>query len=329
MLRFILRRLLLLPPILLLVNFFGYAYAYLVLPLRASRIPYVLHLALPGRGPLLSDYLDYLWGVLRLDLGEMALGQAGRGLAEDLGRAIPASLGLLGIALVVSTVAGLGLGLLAARTDPPRRKLWLPLLSTLGMAMPSFYIGVLLLLVVFLYVLNFPGRGLPLPAQGFGWDLHLLLPTLALMVRPTVQIAQATSGLLVDELGQRYVVTARSVGHRWEVIRRRHVLRNVLAPVVLTIAGSLRLLVGELILVEWLFRWPGMGYLFARTLIPPEANVAMVSAIRAAAFLNPAVVSTILTVLAGLFLLTDLIASALVRALDPRLRAPVGEVGNV
>ena len=113
--------------------------------------------------------------------------------------------------------------------------------STAGLAMPSFYIGSILLLAAFFYALRTGGGG-PIRLTGYAWDLHLLLPTLALMARPTVQIMQMTSGLLEVELGKRYIRTARSVGHLWQTVRRKHALRNILAPVVLVIAGSARML---------------------------------------------------------------------------------------
>jgi peptide/nickel transport system permease protein len=77
-----------------------------------------------------------------------------------------------------------------------------------------------------------------------------------------------TAGLLAEEFGKQYVTTARSVGYTWRQIRQRNAMRNILAAVILTVASSVRLLVGELIVVEWLFRWPGLGSLLAYTLIP-------------------------------------------------------------
>jgi len=323
MLRFVLRRLLMIPPALVLVNFFGYAYAHVVLPLRAARTPYLL-----GRAespPLLQGYGDYVQRAVRLDLGPPLARMAGRTLAEVLGEAILASMGLLAIALALSALIGVGLGLLSTRANPPRQARWLPVVSTVGLAMPSFYIGSLLILALFASVLWGEGNKLLLPLQGFGWDEHLVLPTLALVVRPAVQVAQVTSALLRDELGKQYVVAARSVGNSWAVVRRRHALRNILSSVVLTVAGSVRLLVGELILVEWLFRWPGLGYLFAQTLIPPRLS----SGYGSTMFLNPPAAATILTIFAALFLWTDLVASFTVRAIDPRLRVEVEEVVHV
>jgi peptide/nickel transport system permease protein len=158
-----------------------------------------------------------------------------------------------------------------------------------------------------------------LPLTGFGWDSHLIMPALVLMARPTVQIAQATAGLLSDELGKQYVVAARSFGHSWRAIRQRHALFNILAPIVLLMAASVRLLVGELIVVEWFFQWPGLGNLLAQTLIPSGVAVGR-SLGEESLFLDPPVVAAVLAVFTALFLLTDLVASVLVRVIDPRLR---------
>jgi ABC-type dipeptide/oligopeptide/nickel transport system permease subunit/outer membrane protein assembly factor BamB len=310
------------PIALLLVSFLAYTYAHVVPPLRAARTPYFPWQL--DRGPLLPAYGEYVRGALRLDFGTMPTGQAGRTVGSVIAGATVASLGLLAIALVVSVVLGLFIGLLAVRTDPPRVARWLAPLSTLGQAMPSFFIGSLCILAVFFYILWRPGQGIPLPIQGFGWDLHLVLPTLALVLRSTVQIAHVTAGLLEEELGKRHIVTARSMGHRWRTIRWHHALRSVLAPVILTIAGSFRLLIGELILVEWLFNWPGLGRLFAQSLIPSGTNVGLLSP----EFLHPPIVTTVVVVFAALFLLADLIASAATRLVDPRLSSGEEGVGS-
>jgi len=321
--RFIIRRLVIIPPALLLLNFLGFSYAYLVRPVRAARTPY-LRAILPDTGPLVPTYIDYLKGILELDLGMMPSTE--ERLVDALTNATVASFGLLGLALGLSVVIGLVLGILTVRVEPPRVSRWLSSLSTIGLAMPSFYIGSLFILGVFSLIMFRPGSGFFLPMGGFGWDLHLLLPTLSLMFRPMVHLAQMTSSLLVGELGKQYVVTARSIGNPWRVIRKRHTLRNILAPVILSISRSMRLLVGDLILVEWLFKWPGLGNLLAASLIPSLMSFELGSPL----FLDPPVLATLLIIIGALFLVADLTASILVRVIDPRLRAlDQGEVEYV
>ncbi len=318
MVRFTLRRLIIIPVALLLVHFAGFAYAHLAGPLRAARIPYIFIQLDPP--PLWPTYRDYMQNVARLDLGPMP--GSSESLAAAMSRAAANSLGLLALALVLSIVIGLYLGLRAARSNPPRVSQWLTLASTLGLAMPGFYIGSLFIVASVSYLrLQGPGTQVPFPLQGFGWDKHLVFPTLALMMRPTMQIARVTAGLLADELGKQYTLAARSFGHTPRAIRWRIALCNILAPVTLTIAGSLRLLVGELILIEWLFKWPGLGRLLAWTLVPTRLTTDAGSPL----FLNPSVVAAVLTIIAMLFLSTDFIAALMARVLDPRLRAPEEE----
>lgn len=321
MTRFILRRLAVIPIALLLVHFLGFGYAHLARPMRAARNPFFASLADPA--PLLPTYENYLQNALRLDFGTIPTNTS---LEEPvftaIGRASVASLGLMTIALVLSTLVGLLLGLLSVRPAPPRIARWLTIFSTIGLAMPSFYIGSLFVWASLSYLLRGGfGTQLPLPIRGFGWDKHLVLPTLALMARPSVQIAQVTAELLRDELDKQYVVAARSVGFTWRVILRRNALRNILASVILSIAGSVRLLVGELIVVEWLFVWPGLGRLLASTLIPASTSTPT----QAPLFLNPPAVAAVLMIFAGLFLMTDFVAALLVRIADPRLRTTTEE----
>jgi peptide/nickel transport system permease protein len=312
-LRFMARRLAFIPVALLLVNFFGFAYAHLVLPIRAARIPYLASQV--GEEPLLPAYRAYLQDGLEQEYQELAMPGQESTLLAGIGRAALASLGLVGLALLLSVPLGLALGMRAVRVEPRRIAPWLAVLSSAGLAMPSFYIGSVLITAMFYYVVS-RASAAPIPFYGFGWDAHLILPVLALMPRPTVHIARLTAGLLESELGKRHIVTARSIGLVWRVIRRRHALRSILAPVVLTVAGSVRLLMGDLILVEWLLQWPGLGLLFAASLVPAVTSRELGSEL----FLNPPVVATVLTVFAALFLLTDLAAAVLVRVVDPRAR---------
>ncbi len=304
MTHFLIRRLLVIPPALLLINFLGYAYAYLVAPIQASANPYSTLQA--NISSVWDGYGSYLWNALHLNLGSMPAGN--QPIGEALGQAALASLGLLGISLFFSIIVGLLLGMAAARPDPPRISGWLVPLTTVGLASPSFFIGVVLITLSIAYILWSP-TGAPLfPFMGFGWDAHLIVPVLALMVRPTMQIAQVTSSLMCEEFGKQYVITARSFGNTWPVIRRRHVLRNILAGVILAISASLRLEVAELVIVEYLVSWPGIGRMLAMVLSSYEM------------LQNPAILAALVSVLAVLFLFLELAGSTLIKWVDPRLR---------
>jgi peptide/nickel transport system permease protein len=321
MAKFIIQRLLVIPLLLFLVNFLGFTYAHYARPIRAARTPYV---QVEDPGPLIPAYLDYLQTLINLDFGmEVATPDNTRSntpvtLGDTLKSATIASLGLLIISLTISVIAGLYLGFKATKNDPPDISKWLTVSSTIGLAMPSFYIGSLFIIGLIFYVIwRGPDTDMLLPLSGFGWDEHLILPVLALMARPTFQLAQVTAGVLSAELGKQYVIAGRSLGHTWRSIRLHYALKNVVAPVVLTIAGLQRFLVGELIMIEWLFRWPGLGRILGWTLVPAQLTSSSGSPL----FLNPPVMATVLTLIAALFLFADFVAAVIVRYLDPRLRS--------
>jgi ABC-type dipeptide/oligopeptide/nickel transport system permease component len=319
MFRFTLRRLAILPIALILLHFLGFTYAYVARPIRASRTPY-LREQVENPLPLLETYQQHIQDIFDGSLLEPPeKGPQLGSFAQDLGNAFIASLGLLAIALTISTVLGLLLGLLAVRSQPPGVRGWFVPFSTLGLAMPSFYIGSLSVLAVVFLVMGkeSPNQQL-IPIRGFGWDNHLILPVLALMLFPTVQIAQVTANLMSGELGKQYIIAARSFGHTWHDIRWRQAMRNILATIILTIARTFRILVGELVVVEWLFNWPGVGRLLASTLIPGKLSTNLGASYL---FLDPPTVAFAIVLIGALFLLTDLVASVLVRIVDPRLRA--------
>jgi peptide/nickel transport system permease protein len=326
MARYLTRRLVIIPIALVVVLLLAYGYAHIVQWDYARHYPQLYYrLSVIQQRPesLVEAYKAYLPELLRLDFGTLRNGES---IIVVLWKALQASMALLVIALTASVPLGLFLGISASRWTHLRPARWLTLLATAGLAMPSFYVGSLLILFLVAYALMRGGGGAPLPLAGFGWDNHLVLPVLALMLRPTVQIAQVTGSLLTGELHKQYVFAARSVGHSWANVKRRLAFRNVLAPVVLTIAGSLRTLVTDLILVEWLFFWPGLGRFMAYALIPADrTNMAS-----SPYLLEPPFVAAILTMVAAIFLLADFVASVMVRVFDPRLRVPTREeVGDV
>ncbi|MEX0787565.1 MAG: hypothetical protein WD040_02080, partial [Anaerolineales bacterium] len=127
----LLRRLLLLPVGIALANFLGYSYARIAGGLR----PW--DLAADGRPILFAEYGEYARRVLRFDLGPYPVG-AGQPIAEVLGKAAQSSLGLAGLAFLLSAVLGLMLGMAAVRIRSARLAPWMVPVSTIGLATPSF-----------------------------------------------------------------------------------------------------------------------------------------------------------------------------------------------
>jgi peptide/nickel transport system permease protein len=304
---YITRRLLAIPVILLAVNLIGFAYGYIMLyrvDITILRGPYAQRIGVESPS-FFQLYTEYLRGFFGGNWGVLPNGQLAR---ESIAHTALVSLGLVLISLSLSVAAGVFLGWRAAKSEPPRISGWMTVMATIGLAAPSFYIGALLISLSVIYIIWGWGSEPLLPFQGFGWDAHLILPVLALALRPMMQIGQVTSGLLADEFSRQYVVTARSFGYSMKRIRERHAFRPIIAPIALVVSGSLRILVAELIIIERLFNIPGMGRLIAGTLIITTEP-------------NPAVIASLLTVLALFFLVADFIASVVARAVDPRLRS--------
>ena len=227
MARFIALRLLVIPPVLALVNFLGFAYALVAQAANAATNPFF---ASARSVDILVEYGSYLQGLVRGDLG--ALPTAAGKVSAVLGSATVASAGLLAVSFVLCIAVGLLFAIGATRVDSSNIAQWLPLLAAGGLSMPGFYAGTLLIAGILALT------PLALPVTGSGSLAHYVLPTLALAVRPTVQIAQMTAGLLAGEAGKHYLTAARSFGYEHSRLRWRHMLPNVLGSVFLTIAAS-------------------------------------------------------------------------------------------
>lgn len=319
MLYYAFRRLSVIPFLVLIANFAGFTYAHLSLRVQLMKNPYGS--AVEAYPPVFSLYADYVRRIFQGNFG-MPTPESQQTIMQGLGQALVNSLGLVLLAFILSLLVGFLLGLSSVRMDPPGIAGWLAPLSSIGLALPSFYTGaVLILLALSIILARGPHAESWLPAGGFGWDLHLLLPLLALLFRPAVHIAQVLAELLAKEMGKNYVVAARAFGKTWAKIRRRHALANVLAPVTVVAASAFRGTMGELILVEWLFNWPGIGRLLVLALVPPRiSSVGGGMAGQTIYFLQPELLAGLVALFTLLFLSVDALAGILAYSRDPRLR---------
>lgn len=323
---FILRRLTWMIVLLLGVNFLTFAYAHYGRFEQLKRNP--LFYQEGSAESVLPYYIEYVDGLLSGNPIPMP-NMAGVNILDLVKTAATNSLGLLGIAFFISLSIGLALGLLAAKVDPPRVARWLIPISTVSLAMPGFYIGALLITFsVYLLLYTPVSQGdLPFPLGGFGWDAHLVFPVIALSFRPTVQIAQTAATLLTEEFSRTYVTVARSLGHSWRLVKYKTALRNIYVPLAQVIATSLSVMIGELILVEWLFRWPGLGRQLATAIQPPSTTLIYTSVIPSS-YLHAPTVATLATTLGFILILANILVSIFTFSADPRLQTHGAEGGN-
>lgn len=309
MARLLIRKLTLMVLFLPLLHLLGFYYTSLFGP---HLLPHLRNM-LPeqhGTEDVFQRYKQYIEGVLTGDLGTVA----GISISQLITPRITNSLILLVLALLMTVVLGLLLGV--AAISPRTRRTSAPalLVLTAGSGIPGFLLGmVAIALVIYGSRYYWPGRGGIMPIQGFGLDAHLILPVLTLASRPMLYVARITAGLLEHELQQEYVLVARSKGLSWRAVLRQHAFPNIRSAVVVTLGQAMRLLVSGLILVETLFDWPGVGHTFMTV-------IGLRTGHRTPLFAQPELLATIAVLFGMLLLLADMVSSMLAYWADPRLR---------
>ncbi|CAO3416310.1 ABC transporter permease [Azospirillum endophyticum] len=210
--------------------------------------------------PVLTRYLHWAGALARGDLG-VSLTYA-RPVAELVAERLAVTLPLALLSLVLSTIAALPLGLLAAARRG-RGGDWAVLgFAQLGVSMPSFWIAILLILLFSLTLHWFPAGGFPGWSSGIGPALHaLILPALALAVPEAAILARVTRTALLDTLGEDHVRTARAKGVGRMAVLLRHALPNALIPVATVLGLQISFLVAGAVVVENVFTLPGLGRL--------------------------------------------------------------------
>ncbi len=210
--------------------------------------------------PLIVQYASWVGRAVQGDFGSAFL--SGRRISTDLAARIPRSVELAGVALLLAVLVGIPLGALSARRPGGALDLLVGGVAVLGLTLPSFVIGMLFVLLFGLVLHWFPATGfVDFGADRVGHLRHLVLPavTLALTIVPVVM--RMTRASMLDTLHQDYVRTARSKGLAERTVIGKHVLRNSLIPVITVIGLQAGTLLGRVVLVEYIFNWPGLSSL--------------------------------------------------------------------
>ncbi|MDT9593022.1 ABC transporter permease [Nocardioides zeae] len=252
--------------------------------------------------PLLTQYWQFLSGALTGDLGQSF--RNGQEVSTAIGERLPRTLELVGLATLIAVVVGVPWGALAARKGG-----WFDsvtsVLTSIGVALPVFVFGSVLILVFSLRL------GL-LPAGGYAeWGVDpnrhtqiLVLPAVALAVGFASTVARMTRSAVLEMLHQDWVRTARSLGLSRRAVFRRYVLRNSLTPVVTTVGIGVGTLLGSTVLVERVFNYPGLSSLLVESVTARD---------------YPVVQGVVITI-AVLFVSINILVDVLYGVLDPRVR---------
>lgn len=210
---------------------------------------------------------------------------------------LPASFELAISAMVIATVISIPMGILSATKRNTFLDIFISGSSVLGKAMPTFWIGIMLILLLSVKMGAFP-------VSGRGTFAHLVLPAITLGTGIAAEMTRLIRSSMLEILEQDYIRTARSKG-LWEaIVINKHAFRNALIPVVTIMALQTSHLIGGALITETVFSWPGIGQLIIHAV-----NTRDMSIVQASIF-----------VVALLVILSNLFADLVYRFLDPRIK---------
>jgi len=244
---------------------------------------------------LIQQYATYLANVVHLDFGESFRLNADS-MSLVLQR-VPATIQLATTALLLSLLIGLPLGVIAALRAHSWVDRTISVFSLMGQSTPSFWLGIVLILVF--------ARGLKvLPSAGSGTWSHLVLPTITLALPFLAILVRLTRSGLLEVVHEGYVQTARAKGLGEGIVVLVHALRNALIPIVTVVGLQFGALLGGTVIVETVFAWPGVGRLLIDSIGRRDYGV----------------VQAAILLVATIFVVINLLVDLLYGFLDPRVR---------
>ncbi len=254
--------------------------------------------------PVVVRYSIWLREALTGNLGNSILFR--QPVAQLIGKGLRNTIGLVGLALLISTIGGILFGIISALRPYSRLDYFLTGVAFSGTAMPGFFLGLMLIYVVALKLRLLPTGGISSPGvQTWGDYLeHLILPVSALTYETLAGLMRYTRSSMLEVLNQEYVTTARAKGLPERAVVVRHALRNALLPIITILGLRIPALVGGAVLIETIFNYPGIG-------------LVVIMATRQLDY--PLVMGGVL-VTAVVVLLSNLVADLAYGLADPRIR---------
>ena len=272
--------------------------------------------------PIVIQYFNFLTGALTGDLGESYYTHTA--VTQELLSRFPATVELALVAIVIAGVVGVALGVVSATHKNSPIDGLATILALVGVSMPIFWLGVLLIILFagVLHVLPSSGRIDPLlqPVGGTGLYLldtllsgdfeafvdaarHIVLPALALSMYSMAVITRMTRSSMLETLNEDYVRTARAKGLKRGRVNIHHALRNAMLPVTTVIGLQLGSLLGGAMLTETVFAWPGIGKYVVDCILKSD---------------YPVVQGAVLLI-AVIFVVINLVVDVIYAYLDPRI----------
>lgn len=245
--------------------------------------------------PLPVQYADYLSGLIRFDLGNSL--HSKQPVSALLLERLPATLKLSLVAFLLAVLIALPLGVLAATRSGTVWDSGAMTLSLLGVSIPNFWLGPMLILLFSLWLGLTPVSGMEQPGS-------VVLPAITLGVSLAAILARMVRSSLLEVLGEDYIRTARAKGVSEQRIVWRHALGNALLPVITLLGLQFGALLAGSVITEKVFSWPGIGLL-------------LIDAIQQRDY--PVVQGTVLLIAVS-YLIVNRLTDLLYRVVDPRVR---------
>ncbi len=253
--------------------------------------------------PVLEQYANWLGNAVQGNLGLSV--RHGAPVLDVILARFPVTLELAVMALVIALGLGIPLGVLSAVRHNSVLDLFARLFALVGLAMPNFLLGTLIIFVLSVYFRILPNSGdyVSLAEDPLKNLQQLFFPAVTLGFSFSASVMRTTRSAMLEVLGQDYIRTARSKGLRDSVINRRHALRNALIPVITITGVELGYLLGGTVIVEEIFSLPGIGRLVFNAI--SQRDYALVQGIALFIALN--------------FVIINLAVDLLYTAIDPRI----------
>jgi peptide/nickel transport system permease protein len=247
--------------------------------------------------PVFIQYLHFLGNALTGDFGRSLTASREPALQLVLSR-LPASLSLAGIALLMTLISGIVLGVFAAITRGSFVDIFARLIALVGQSVPSFWLGIVLM-YVFAVQLNW------LPTSGYGQWYHYILPALTLGLFTLAAVTRLVRASMLEALGSEYIKLARVKGLSETVVIWKHALTNSLIPVITFMGTFFAVMITGAVIVETVFAWPGIGRLAYESILSRDFPV----------------VQTVVLVITSLFIVANFLVDMLYMLVDPRMRS--------
>lgn len=253
--------------------------------------------------PALERFVAWIGGLLTGDLGNSYTYRVP--IAPLIGERAQVTLPLAAMAVMLAASIGIPLGAVAAAKANTRTDSLVMGFSQLGLAVPNFWFGILLVLLFAVTLGWFPAGGFPGWGAGFVAGFKtLILPAVALALPQSAILARLTRSAVLEALQEDFVRTARAKGLTWRATLRKHVLRNALVPVVTILGLQFSVLVAGAIIIENVFSLPGLGRLMFQSIAQHDIIV----------------VKDLVVLFAALVVTMNFIVDVAYGIIDPRLR---------